>query len=127
MGNSQGVVLELLSETDFVSKNEQFRSLSNLLATTALKTPRATPQEGSFEVSTEELNKQPVEEGAKITVSEKISELIFSMGETMKIGKCEGLQLSQGVVNGYVHGGRLGVLVGLQGSDQANADLARDL
>ena len=122
--NSRGVVLELLSETDFVSKNEQFRSLSNTLASTALK--NAPNQEGSFELSVEDVNKQTVE-GATITVSEKISELIFSMGETMKIGKCEGLQLSQGVVNGYVHGGRLGVLVGLHGSDQVNADLARDL
>merc|ERR1712232_1179684 len=86
--NSKGVLADLHTETDFVAKNDQFKSLSDKIAKSSL--------------------------------------LIEKTDQNYTIDVDEAIQMKEGVVNGYVHGGRIGVLVGLQGGEPTE-ELARDI
>eukprot|EP00012_Vannella_robusta_P001742 CAMPEP_0206188822 /NCGR_PEP_ID=MMETSP0166-20121206/3807_1 /ASSEMBLY_ACC=CAM_ASM_000260 /TAXON_ID=95228 /ORGANISM="Vannella robusta, Strain DIVA3 518/3/11/1/6" /LENGTH=238 /DNA_ID=CAMNT_0053604631 /DNA_START=252 /DNA_END=968 /DNA_ORIENTATION=- len=122
---NKAVLSELLSETDFVSKNENFKALSKNIAQVALDTETES-EEGVFKIDSTKLLEAPSLDQKDVTVGQKISELIFSMGETMRLERCEGLCVKEGIVDGYVHGGRIGVLVSLSGGEP-NEKLARDI
>ena len=119
--NSKGVLADLHTETDFVAKNDQFKSLSDKIAKSSLLIEKT---DQNYTIDVDEAIQMKLDGG--VTVSEKISELIFTMGEAIKLNRVEGMQLKEGVVNGYVHGCRIGVLVGLQGGEPTE-ELARDI
>jgi elongation factor Ts len=100
-----GVLLELNCETDFVSKNDEFRALARKAAELALQSKAKTPDEVlSAKV-----------DGA--TVKDKLTELIAKIGENMTLRRVVVLAPADGVVVGYSHmGGRIGTLVALNGA-----------
>lgn len=112
---SKGIVVEVNAETDFVAKNETFQEFVAKVADIALET-------GATEVET--LKSQAYE--GSTTVGEKLVELVATIGENMNIRRAEILEVAGGTVNAYVHaGGKIGVLVGLEGTGDKVEEVAR--
>ncbi len=106
---NKAAVIELNSETDFVSRNEGFQDLVKGVAGVAVST------DGSLDaVSAATL-------GAK-SVADSITDAIATIGENMTLRRTAMLSVSEGVVATYVHGsvsdglGKIGVLVALESS-----------
>lgn len=104
---TQGAVVELNSETDFVARNEEFQGFVRRVAGQAL---------GS--ASTEDLAARPLSGGKN--VQESLTDLIAKIGENMSLRRSARLSVSEGIISAYVHGaladglGRIGVLVALE-------------
>ncbi|MBO0344533.1 translation elongation factor Ts [Roseibium limicola] len=114
---NKAAVIELNSETDFVSRNDGFQELVRNVAQVAVGT------DGSLEaVSGADL-------GGK-SVSDSVTDAIATIGENMTLRRTAVLEVSEGVVATYVHSavadglGKIGVLVALESSgdkDKLNA------
>ncbi|MGB1556288.1 MAG: translation elongation factor Ts [Oceanococcaceae bacterium] len=104
-------MVELNCETDFVAKNEDFLALADAAAQAAL-----TAQSDNVDTLLAAAN------GAQ-TVDETRRALIAKLGENMTLRRAV-LLSSTGHIGSYIHGGRIGVLVALEGGD---ADLGLDL
>lgn len=90
--NKIGVALEVNAETDFVAKNDQFKEyVANVAKIVADKNPK----------DIEELKKLQYNDG--MTVEEKITDLIATIGENMNLRRFERIA-TDGIVTGYVHG-----------------------
>lgn len=101
-GKSAAVV-EVNSETDFVAKNEKFRTYVAEVAAQALKTTAS---------NTEEFLNEKWELDPSLTVAEKLSSMISIIGENMSIRRFEKIEENAGCVVSYIHaGGKIGVLV----------------
>jgi len=106
-----GVVLEVNSETDFVSKNEQFVGFVNEIAALIMKQNPA---------DVEALKTLPFD--SEHNVEQALSQLIATIGENMSIRRFERTEAA--TVASYVHGGgKIGVLIGIDGD--VDAALAR--
>ncbi|AMM97298.1 translation elongation factor Ts [Bacillus pumilus] len=114
-GNT-GVILEVNSETDFVSKNEGFQSLLNELADHLLAVKPAT---------IEEAHASKMENGS--TVEEHITSAIAKIGEKITLRRFSVITKEDNAAFGsYLHmGGRIGVLAVLNGT--TDEELARDI
>lgn len=98
--NTYGVIVNLSSETDFVSKNAEFIAFANELTDIALNTKAA---------SIDEL-KAAAMEGA--TVGDKLLEMVAKIGEKIDVVRYE--TMTAAAVVPYIHAGyRIGVLVGM--------------
>ena len=103
-----GVVVEVNAETDFVAKNEKFRTFVEEVATQALDSNAKDID--AF------LNEKWVLDPSK-TVSEQLSAMISVIGENMHIRRFAKLEEENGLVQDYVHsGGRIGVLLDVKSS-----------
>jgi len=113
-----GAVLEVNSETDFVSKNKEFTEFVHKLADLVI---RENP------VDVEALNALRLDD--EHTVAQALSQLIAATGENMNIRRFERLRVDGGVVAAYVHGaGKIGVLASVRGEpDDALRTLARNV
>ena len=113
--NSEGVLIALNCETDFVGKNEEFIALGNAILDVAFTSNAA---------NTEELMKQSI---GSLTVAEKITELVGKIGEKIEIS--EYVRVSGEAVVPYIHAGnKLGVLVSLKGANGADVqDAGKDV
>lgn len=117
---TQGVVVEINAETDFVARNEKFQELVKGVSEIALKS------DGTVESLA---NTAYAGEGG--TVQGHITHLISVIGENMNLRRVKKLSVSQGVVASYIHGavapgiGKIGVLVALESS--ANAEKLTEL
>ncbi len=110
--NNQHTILEINCETDFVAKDEKF----NKFCETVL---RALTQSS---VSTlEELSS--IEENGN-TIDDERKKLIAEIGENISIRRFSFLN-SDSTVGSYIHMGRIGVIVQVEGSH--DQDLAKDL
>jgi len=110
--NNQHTILEINCETDFVAKDEKF----NKFCETVL---RALTQSS---VSTlEELSS--IEENGN-TIDDERKKLIAEIGENISIRRFSFLN-SDSTVGSYIHMGRIGVIVEVEGSH--DQDLAKDL
>ncbi len=107
----KAVIVEINSETDFVAKDENFVRFCDNVAKAALAS-------GANDVDT---LKAFTVDGA--TVEETRSALVLKLGENIQIRRIAALS-SDGVVGGYVHGGKIGVLVDMKGGD---VELARGI
>ena len=114
VSNDVGVLLEINSETDFVARDQNFQAFATQVVELAL-------QHQCQDVA--ELSQQIVPDAAQ-TVEEVRQALISKVGENINLRRLTLLQSPQAVVGQYVHGGRIGVLVALQGGDE---DLAKDI
>lgn len=114
-GNT-AVILEVNSETDFVAKNEGFKTLVKELADHLLKHKPAT---------IEEALQQKMDNGA--TVEEHINAAIAKIGEKITLRRFAVVEKGDNAVFGaYLHmGGRIGVLTVLEGT--TNSDIAKDV
>ncbi|MCV3214577.1 translation elongation factor Ts [Plectonema radiosum NIES-515] len=104
-GGGVGVLLEVNCQTDFVARNEAFKSLVKNLA-----------QQAASAENVESLLAQPYIEDKSVTVEEFIKQAIAKLGENMQVRRFVKFTLegTQGIVDSYIHtGGRVGVLVEL--------------
>ena len=107
----KGVVVEVNAETDFVAKNEKFKTYVAEVAAQALAST-AAGIEGFME---EKWAIDPT-----MTVAEKLSSMISIIGENMHIRRYEVLEETQGFIESYIHaGGKIGVLLDIE-SDVVN-------
>ncbi len=102
----QAVVVEVNAETDFVAKNEKFKSYVAEIADQALTTSAASMDEFFNE-------KWALDES--MTVKEKLSSMISIIGENMNIRRFKQVKEENGFVASYIHaGGKIGVLVDVE-------------
>ncbi len=110
-----GAVVEVNAETDFVAKNEEFRTF---VANVAEQVAKQNPKDVE-----ELLNQKSIQESDK-TVSEVLTNKIATIGENMSIRRFARFE-STGLVESYIHGdGKIGVLVNLSAGD---SELAKDI
>ena len=112
--NKVGSIIEVNAETDFVSKNDEFKEFVN---TTAKVVAESNPADVEALLNTKYI-------GSDKTVGEVLTDKIATIGEHMSIRRFERYE-SAGLVEGYVHGdGRIAVLVDFDGGD---SELAKDV
>ena len=110
-----GAVVEVNAETDFVAKNEEFRTFVKDVAKQIVNKAPAT---------VEELLAQKSEAEPDKTVQEVLTNKIATIGENMSIRRFERFE-GTGLVESYIHGdGKIGVLVEMEGGDST---LAKDI
>lgn len=110
-GGKVGVLLEVNCQTDFVARNEAFKTLVKNLA-----------QQAATAENVESLLAQPYIEDKSVTVEEFIKQTIATLGENMQVRRFVKFNLegTQGIVDSYIHtGGRVGVLVELNSKTDA--------
>ena len=107
----KAVLVEVNSETDFVSRDENFMAFADKVAQTAL-----TSGLGDVEAL------KAASMGGD-TVEQARASLIAKVGENVQVRRMIRVD-STNTVAGYVHGGRIGVLIELKGGD---AELAKGL
>ena len=110
----KAVVVEVNAETDFVAKNEKFRSYVADVAAQALTT------------TAKDLDGLMAEKWAKdetMTVKDALASQISIIGENMNIRRFEQVEEANGFVASYIHaGGKIGVLVDVE-TDVVNDDI----
>lgn len=113
---NQAVILEVLCETDFVAKDENFQNFSRQLANGLLDRTDAT---------VEGLGVLPLNGRQHRTVEEARQELVTKLGENIGVRRFARLyKTAGGILGTYVHGIRIGVIVDLSVD---NPILAKDL
>ncbi len=111
---TKGAVIEVNSETDFVSRNDKFQDLVKNLTQVALD------QEGDVDAV-----KTATYPGTSHAVTEEMTNAIATIGENMNIRRSTALSVNSGVVVSYIHGqvtegmGKIGVLVALESTGDA--------
>ena len=111
---SQAVMVEVNCETDFVAKDESFRGfVAEILQVIAVNRPTDLEALGELAL------------GASGSVNETRLVLIGRVGENIGIRRFECIEAALGsVLSGYLHGQRIGVVMGVQGGQ---SKLGRDL
>lgn len=108
---TEGALVEVNSETDFVARNEAFRTLVTQI------TGLAIAAGGDVEA----LRGATIQATGK-SVADSLTDAIGVIGENMNLRRTAKVAVTEGVVGGYMHQqaapglGRIGVLVGLESS-----------
>jgi elongation factor Ts len=110
---SKGVMVEVNCETDFVAKDDSFLGFANDVASQALAL-------GNTEVAT--IMAQPSSNGGSLEESRQA--LVSKIGENIQVRRVSNAGIDNGVLGAYVHGGRIGVMVSMEGG---TTDLAKDI
>ena len=114
----KATITEINSQTDFVAKNENFLALKDTI----------TAHVHSTEVTTtEELNKTTID---GINFEEYLNTKIATIGENIVARRMATISTDNGVINGYVHLGKVGVLISATCNDdvkEKTADLLRKI
>ena len=106
-----GVAIVLACETDFVAKNESFKSLASQFADIAVNyTDKESFMAADFQ---------------GMTVSEKLTEQTGVIGEKLDISAFERIEAP--FVGSYIHGGKIATIVGLNNTVDKADDLTKDL
>ncbi len=116
---ASAAMVRLACETDFVSRNEQFKALLDRLSSQVI------------EAGDENVPEQPMIEGEG-TVTDVLTNAVSTLGENIQFIEAVKVAVnSAGTVGGYVHtNGKIGVLVALDsdgGDKEQLAALGRDL
>ncbi len=109
--NTEAVMVEINSETDFVAKDENFLSFARAVAGNAL----TTAAENVEALMASKFDGSSLEQARQALVSK--------IGENIQVRRIARMQTG-GHIGAYVHGGRIGVLVEVEGGD---TELARDI
>ncbi|MBL6445476.1 elongation factor Ts [Fulvivirga sp. 29W222] len=108
---TEGILIALNCETDFVGKNEEFLNLGNAILDIA------------FDKQPADIAALKSEKLGDHTVEEKITELVGKIGEKIEIS--EYVRVNGEAVVPYIHAGsKLGVLVSLKGVNGADVQEA---
>jgi elongation factor Ts len=113
VSGSNGVVVEVNSETDFVARNDQFQGLVKMIAQVALDVGGDVAAINAAKVGS-------------VPVSEAISDAVAKIGENLTLRRAARLSVSKGAVGSYVHNtvtdglGKIGVLVALESPGKAD-------
>ncbi len=114
VNGTNGVVVEVNSETDFVARNEAFQDLVRSVADVTLKVG----------ADLDKVLASPHPAGG--TVAEAIQNAIATIGENMTARRVAGLKVGNGVIGSYLHSaigdglGKIGVLVALESTGKAD-------
>jgi elongation factor Ts len=106
-------MVEVNCETDFVTKNDDFRAFADAVTEVALD---SAPADLDALLAANMANGQSVEQNRR--------DCIAKIGENMNVRRFARLATRTGVLGCYLHGTRIGVLVELEGGD---AELAKDI
>ncbi|HEX9446815.1 MAG TPA: translation elongation factor Ts [Dongiaceae bacterium] len=104
----KGVLVEVNSETDFVARNENFQGFVTAVTKLALTVDNVDALKNAI-----------LPEGGQ-SVSEKLTQLVATIGENMSLRRMASLSVPHGVVASYMHNaaapnvGKIGVLVALE-------------
>jgi elongation factor Ts len=113
-GNKSGAVIEVNSETDFVSRNPEFQDFVKNLTDIALSANGETAAIISAQYP-----------GTGRTVEEELTHQISTIGENISIRRAQTVSVGSGVVTSYVHSalspglGKIGVLLALESDGDA--------
>ena len=121
---TSGAVVEVNAETDFVGRNEDFQALVSGIA-------KVAAEKGD---DIEVIKASPFP-GGSMTVEEKLTDAIATIGENMALRRAACLNVNNGVVASYVHNavadglGKIGILVALEseGDTAALATLGKQI
>lgn len=104
-----GVIVEVNCETDFVAKTDDFKAfVATIARQVALKNP----------ASVEELLEQASVDDDTLTINALLNAAVAKIGEKISIRR---FARAEGIVDTYVHlGGKIGVLVDVEGEADAN-------
>ena len=110
-----GAIVEVNSETDFVAKNEEFKTfVKNVAKQVVEKNPKDVE---------DLLNQEAIFEAGK-TVNEALVEKIATIGENLSIRRFARFE-SKGLLESYIHGdGKIAVLINMAKGDK---EVAKDL
>ena len=113
----KGAILEFNSETDFVAKNDEFKSFGEKLVDLTL----------NHDLTSEDELKAIEFEGK--TVETHLTELIAKIGENMSLRRLAVVVAKDGFVQTYSHlGGKLGVIVEMSGEPtEKNLEKAKNI
>ena len=111
-----GAAVEVNSETDFVAKNEEFKTFVELIAKQIVLN---NPQDVKSL-----LDEESIEMPGK-KVSDVLIEKVAKIGENLSIRRFTRFETTDGLIEKYIHGdGKIAVLVNMKNADQ---DLAKDI
>ncbi|MFZ8952240.1 MAG: translation elongation factor Ts [Gammaproteobacteria bacterium] len=110
--NNRHTILEINCETDFVAKDEKFNKFSDSVLRALTRNSISSVEELSG-----------IEENGS-TIDDERKKLIAEIGENISIRRFSFLN-SDNTVGSYIHMGRIGVIVEVEGSQ--DEDLAKDL
>lgn len=111
---SSTTIVEINSETDFVSKGDDFNDFASAVADTIV----------NGDISDVDALNDAIVKADSITVDEKRRALIAKVGENINVRRFKTIKHSSGIVGSYLHGLRIGVLVELEGG---SVELAKDI
>lgn len=112
--NKNAIMLEVNCETDFAARDQSFLDFANTVALQGLNHQITTRDKLLELVLTDGL-----------TILGMRDNLVAKIGENINIRRVSMITVAgDGIVNSYVHGGRIGVIVALS---VANADLCKDI
>ena len=111
---ARAAMVEVNCETDFVAKDDNFKSFAEAVGERAL---------GNDVADVDALMALPLHEGEETTIEEARQALVSKIGENMNVRRFVRTQ-AQGSIYSYSHGVRIGVIVDVTGGDEA---LGRDL
>jgi elongation factor Ts len=119
---TNGVVVEVNSETDFVARNEHFQGMVKMIAQVALDVGA-------------DVEKIKAAKAGSITVEAAIADAIATIGENMTLRRAAAVEVGKGVVSSYIHtaviegAGKMGVIVALESTGKTDelATLGRQL
>ncbi|CAC9584719.1 Translation elongation factor Ts [uncultured Gammaproteobacteria bacterium] len=111
--NKTATILEINSETDFVTKGDAFINFVDTLGALALKTKPA---------NIEEFMMQTLDNGDSLEKSRE--DIVAKVGENVSIRRVHTITVDSGVIGAYKHGERIAVLAVLEGGDEV---LAKDI
>src|SRR4051812_23721702 len=112
----KAAMVEVNAETDFVARNEAFQAFVENVAKVALQV--------GDDLETIRAASYP---GTGRTVAEELTQLVATIGENMTLRRAKVMSLANGVVATYTHQplrpglGKIGVLVGIEGSSELDA------
>jgi elongation factor Ts len=109
----RGVIVEINSQTDFVSRGDDFKGFVKAVLEVASKATKGSDLG---------LYKAP---GTDKTIELLRKELVAKTGENMVVRRWDSLEAKEsgGVLRSYVHGGKVAVLIHAEGPDPKNAEL----
>ena len=108
----QLVIVEINSETDFVIKDDSFKVFCDQVASCALANQPA------------DIDSLMGCNIGEQTVEETRQQLVAKIGENISVRRFSLIDAAQGILGSYLHGVRIGVIVELEGGDEA---LAKDI
>ena len=108
---SKAVMVEVNCETDFVAKDGNFQAFTDAVAANALV------------AASDDMESLLASESNGASLESARQALVTKIGENIQVRRLARMSGAE-TIGAYIHGGHIGVLVGLQGGDE---ELARDI
>ena len=112
--NKSAAIVEVNCETDFVAKDDNFKSFADAVGERVLASDVA---------DVEALMALPLHEGEDTTIEEARQALVAKIGENMTVRRFARIQ-AKGTLATYSHGVRIGVVVDIDGDPALGRDIA---